>query len=255
MGDNPPHLGRPHFHFQRRGHDELGVVHGIYLLYLPLIPVHSVEIPQEYRQFLVVQTMGRHLSLLEGGQGGLNLVFQLALVAVEEHQVKVGGEHLVLPVFPFQGVDTVVDDLDAGLQLLLGKDAPLIAALEGLDFFILSVDVAVQHQGPLNLHQVGGVLGAHAADDAAQGPVDGIGAPVGAEKAELHRRDLDGCPKILPAVGDAVVVDLGDLGHLLDVLAFSLLFGDLGLTVTLLGLPFAALPDGGLLLFGYLFIL
>ena len=200
MGDDATHLGGAHFDFQGGGHDELGVVHLIHLVDLPLVPVHAVEIPQEHRQLLVVEAVGGHLPLLEGGQGGLDLVFQLALVAVKEHQVEVGGEHLLLPVFLLQGVDAVVDDLDAGLQLLLGEDAALVAALEGLDLLILPLDVAVQHHGALDFHQVGGVLGAYAADHAAQGPINGVGPPVGAEKAELHRRDLNGRPKILPAV-------------------------------------------------------
>ena len=255
VGDDAVDLRGAHLDFQRLRQDELVVVGGFICINFTLVKVNTVGVTKENSQFFVVQTMGCHFALHQGGHGHGNLVFQLPLVTVKQNQIEMRHQYLFFQVQGAQFVDAVVDDLNTGLQLFLGEDASLIASFQRVDLIIFTLNVFIQHHGPLNLHQIGSIFGANIADHAAQRPVNGVGAAVGTEEAELHSGDLDGSTEIVVAVVDEAAADLRDFGHLLDVLTVQLLLRYLGFVITLFSFSFSALPDRSFFLFGDFFVL
>ena len=233
------------------------VVLGTDLLDVPLVEIDLVGVLEEDGQLLVVQPLHGHLAVLEQLLGLSDLVLQLALVALKEHQVIEAVGDLSVGAVAVDLVDAVVLHLDPGLELVLFKDAVLVALAEHLQLFVFLVQVAVVHDGPLQLHDVGAVAGMDGPEHPAQAVLDGVVPSVLAEEAEFHGIDLKDRPVVRSVqIFDIAVLDPGEGDDLLHV--GPALLGVLRLGEFLHGdaaLFFSSLADGFLFFFGSFFAL
>ena len=210
MGHDMIDLHRARLNVHRLRHGPLGVIPRVDALNIALVEVQLVGVLQKHRQLLIVQALGGHLRRAQRVHRRFHLSVQLALVALEKHQIVKRLDNSGVIAQPPHIVDPVIHDLDAGLVLLLRKHSLFKGRFQFPQPVILQLKAAVIHDRPLNLDNVRGIFGADRPKDAPKPALDGIGTAVRTEKAELHRGDLHHRAKIFAAVLNEAIADAGE---------------------------------------------
>ena len=220
-------------------------------VHVMLVEVHLVGVFEEQCKALVVQASYGQFALAQGFQRVAQHHVQLPPVAFEENQVEKLVQHPLLLAEVPQLVDAVILDLDADLVFLLGQKPAFEGAGQLPHLPPLPVQIGVVVDGPLQLDDVGAVLAVDGAQDAPQAGFDGSAAAALAEKAELHRVDLDDTAVVVLPVLDAALPDIGKGDDAVHALAAgALLPCDGGAAHGRDGLRRAFFSDGGLFLGG-----
>ena len=163
--------------------------------------------------------MWLHLPLCQRRERGVDLILQQPLVALIEDDVVVGCDDHILTAQAAELVDPVVRHLHPGLKLFLIEHGALVGRSQLIELVILPFQIGVVPNGPLQLHDVGGIFGIDRAEDPAKPGLDGVLTAMLAEEAELDRVDLNDGPVVnMLAIDDQAIFNGGeahDLAHVL----------------------------------------
>ena len=206
------------------GHRPLCIVLRRDFIHFALVEVQLVGILQKNGQLLGVQPLCLHLTGPQRIQCAEYLVFQLPFIAVKEHQIIEGFNHLILIAQIAQLVDSVVQHFHTGFQLQLSDQPIFIGGTQLVQLAVLLLQISIVPNRPFNFYNVGRKLRVQASQHATQTAFNAVSAAMGTEKPELHRIDLKDSTIVLSSVFNQVVLNTGKGNNLLDVVALGVFF-------------------------------
>ena len=203
---------------QAFGHCPADIVLGLYLFDIPLVEIEGVGIFEEYSQLAGrLEPAHRELALFHGCHGRVGIYLQLTLVDIEQDKIIEGLDDLVIKADIPHGVDAVILDLDADLQLILREQTFFVCGLEFIELIIFSVQIIIIDHRAVYLDYIGRIFHFQGAEDLAEAVFDRSVAPELAEEAEFYRVDLDNGAVILAVILDKAVAYAGKGDDLIDI--------------------------------------